>query len=154
MASDQRFAAGTKVPALQSRIEVEKLLQRAGSRAIGVATTDSQAQLVFELERRQIRMLLQFPTVGGFYVDGRGRRRSPTAAEEARDAEVRRLWRALLLVLKAKLTAIAEGVSTVEREFLPDLVGADGRTVLEVLGPALDASRGTAPPLIPERLSP
>lgn len=64
-----------------------------------------------------------------------------------------RRWRALLLVTKAKFEAVASGISTVEREFLADLVLPNGRVVQEELAPRLARWRETevAVPLIPER---
>src|SRR5690606_38687520 len=67
-----------------------------------------------------------------------GRPRTTTAAVQAYEDEVRRRWRSLLLVVKAKLTAVADGISTLEREFLADMVTADGRTVEQVVRPHLE----------------
>jgi hypothetical protein len=47
-------------------------------------------------------------------------------------AEERRRWRAMLLVIKAKLEIVATGSSSFEREFLADILLPDGSTVGDV----------------------
>jgi len=46
-----------------------------------------------------------------------------------RDAEVRRRWRALVLVVKGKLEAVESEIVTFEEEFLAHLVLPNGQTV-------------------------
>lgn len=54
-------------------------------------------------------------------------------------AEERRRWRAQLLLLKAKLEMIAMGATTVEREFMADMLMANGQTVAQQALPQLAA---------------
>lgn len=44
---------------------------------------------------------------------------------------MKRLWRALVLLVRAKITAVNENIVTFEEEFLSNIVMADGRTVAE-----------------------
>ena len=53
------------------------------------------------------------------------------------EAATRQRWRALVLVLKAKLEAVASGISTLESEFLANVVTQDGRTIGDVLLPRI-----------------
>ena len=73
------------------------------------------------------------------------------AAREAWEQEVRRRWRVFVIAIKAKLELIAAGVSTVDREFLADLLLPDGTTVSSRLIPELDRAleRGKLPALLP-----
>jgi len=58
------------------------------------------------------------------------------------EAAVRQRWRALVLVLKAKLEAVASGISSLEAEFLANVVLDNGQTVGQTLLPRLtDAVR-------------
>ncbi len=72
-------------------------------------------------------------------------RRGEGVAREAYDSELRRLWRALALVIRAKLEAVESGISTLDREFMADVVTRDGRTLGEAILPhlaeGLDPSR-------------
>lgn len=53
------------------------------------------------------------------------------------EAATRQRWRALVLVLKAKLEAVASGISTLEAEFLANVVMNDGRTIGAAILPRL-----------------
>ena len=59
--------------------------------------------------------------------------------------------RALYLIVKAKMEAVEAGISTVEREFLYDIVLPDGRTAGEWLAPQIEAAynSGDMPALLP-----
>lgn len=50
----------------------------------------------------------------------------------AGEKEQRQRWRALRLVIYAKMEAVTCGISTIEREFMAWAQGADGRTIGEV----------------------
>ena len=47
-------------------------------------------------------------------------------------------WRALLLVVKAKLEAVEAEIATFEEEFLPHIVLPNGRTVGEMALPEIE----------------
>lgn len=66
-----------------------------------------------------------------------GRRRTATSAAEAYDQAVRSRWRALVLVIKAKLEAVATGIVTFEEEFLAHVVLPSGDTVGRWVEPQL-----------------
>jgi hypothetical protein len=53
------------------------------------------------------------------------------------DAATRQRWRALVLVLKAKLEAVASGISTLESEFLAGIVLPNGMTLGQAVLPRL-----------------
>jgi hypothetical protein len=53
------------------------------------------------------------------------------------EAATRQRWRALVLVLKAKLEAVASGISTLESEFLSGIVLPNGMTVGQAMLPRL-----------------
>ena len=63
------------------------------------------------------------------------RRRTERQAAEAYEAECRRRRQALAAVIKAKLGAVEDGISTIEAEFLAYVVLSDGRTIGEWAGP-------------------
>lgn len=65
-----------------------------------------------------------------------GGRKRYNQVERRREWEqaCRAKWRALLLIVKAKLEAVAQGISTVEREFLADVVTINGQTVQQLYG--------------------
>lgn len=64
--------------------------------------------------------------------------------------EARRKWRMMLMIVKAKLEFVSDGGSTIEREFLADVLLPDGQTAGEWLAPQLRQSYNTGgmPPLL------
>lgn len=150
-----RYAAGTDVSVDRSRSEIETLLERAGARQFGYLREEGQAVIAFRLAERSVRMTLPLPrrderrfteTPSGKWM------RSEKEARAAYEQAVRQAWRQLGLVVKAKLEAIGAGISTVEREFLPDMVLPDGRTVGEsIAAPLAQAyAGGIVVPLLAE----
>ncbi len=117
------YASKTTVPAERSRAEVEKLLYRYGADRFGYMNVRNRVEIAFMIDGRAIKMELPF-------------------ADPDDRQDVNRRWRCLLLVLKAKLVAVEDGISTIEREFLADMVMADGRSVGQFLAPQLAKARG------------
>lgn len=129
----RRFAEGTKVPASKTRIEIDRLLEKHGASQRLVFTDDDRGvhAVAFAISGRQVRFEL------------------PCSPDDGR--EERRVWRALLLVLKAKLELIAGGDSSVDIEFLPNIVLPDGSKVSDRLVPQIAEAyeTGHMPPLLP-----
>lgn len=145
------YASGTDVTADRSRAEIERTLQRFGADQFAYGWDGDQAAIGFRLGGRAVRMTITLPspTAAGFYQTPTGRRRSDTAARDEYEKEVRRRWRALAAVIKAKLVAVEEGISTIEREFLADLLLPSGQTLGDELVPRLDRISGGLPALLP-----
>lgn len=149
------YAAGTEVPATKSRAEIEHTLERFGATGFsyGWMAERNVAQIEFLLGERQMRFTLELPdrSERRFTVDGRGRRRTETGIRAAYDQEVRRLWRSMLLVIKAKLEAVKSGIVTVEQEFLAHIVLPDGSVVGDWANDQLKAvyGGGQMPALLP-----
>jgi hypothetical protein len=164
-----RFAEGTEVPAEKTRAELEKLLVQHGAHQIVVAVDheERRAVVVFGLAGRRIKLHVSTapkvePSPGGRDWqhkpgvcprgwNGWNTSRQKQWVEEQRAQFERSAWRRLLLVVKAKLELVRDADSTVEREFLADILLPNGSTVHEQLGPQLDDSyrTGSMPPLLP-----
>lgn len=151
------YATGTDVSADRSRAEIESTLRRFGADQFtsGWDITSSVAVVGFRLAGRMVRMTLPLPTIDDPMValTPGGSKRSAEQRDTEMAKETRRRWRSLLLVVKAKLTAVSDGISTLEREFLADVVLPDGRTAGEFLAPqiALAYADGSMPALLPGR---
>lgn len=148
-----RYAAATEVPSDRSRSEIERTLRRYGATAFAYGWEGSQAQVGFKLADRQIKFRLPLPDPASeeFTLTPTGKDRSESAAEAAYEQAVRQRWRALALVIKAKLEAVEAGISTVEQEFMSAVMLPSGQTVGEWLGPQLGAvyARESMPALLP-----
>lgn len=138
------FANDTTVPVERSKAEIERLLGRYGAARFMSGWDGDTAVIGFVLGNRTIRFTLPLPakTEKQFHRTPTGRqRRNPADAERAWEQACRSRWRALLLVIKAKLEAVQVGISTVEDEFLAwTVLPGDGRTVGERLRLTIDES--------------
>lgn len=136
-----RYAEGTSVAVERTRNELEKELRRFGATSFAYGWDEAADQQViqFGMSGRMVRMEVPLPKRDDplFTSTAAGRARTKAAAEEAYDKEIRRRWRSLLMVTKAKLVAVHDGITSLEREFLADMVTEDGRTVAEVAAPWL-----------------
>ena len=131
-----RYAKRTKVPVATTKAAIDTLLAKHGAFQRALAT-DERAGLnlvMFSLNvgnsQRQVRLEIKH--------------HGDDAQEE------RRVWRVLYMSLKMKLERIAYGDTTVDAEFLPNVVLPDGRTVLGAMGEQLDRAYmdGGMPPLL------
>ena len=142
------YASGTRVDESRTRGEIEQMLQKAGASAFGSFNdyANRKAQIGFSWKNLNIKLEVLLPAQDDkrFLRDGRGSLRSPAKQAEEYQAECRRRWRCLAMVLKAKLVAVGEGVTTLEREFLPYMVMANGRTFGEEMAPQIEAAKGGA----------
>jgi hypothetical protein len=140
----RKFAEGTEVPVARSRGEIEALVEQHGATKFMSFFEEGRAVIAFGMKERLIRFTIALPgrDEERFTRDPRAtwRKRSTEAAEKAYKAEERRIWRALLLVIKAKLEAVQSEITTFEQEFLPFIVLADGQTVGDTIIPQLGRS--------------
>ena len=104
------FAAQTRVPVEKTKVEIEKLVRKYGATGFQTGWQGKQAHISFLARERHIRIAVTVP-------DG---------------AQVeRQKWRALLLVIKAKLESVDAKIATFEEAFATDIVMPSGRTVWE-----------------------
>lgn len=137
------YAEATNVSEERSQSELKSMLRRAGSETIAIAEEADQVGILFRLRSISYRVQITLPdrNAAEFTRSPSGKRkRTDDQAWAAWEQETRRLWRCLVLVLKAKLTAVRDGVATVETEFLPYMVMQDGRTVAEAALPQFIAA--------------
>lgn len=148
-----RYAERTEVSSEKSRAEIERTLRRYGASAFAYGWQGLEAQVMFELADRRVRFAIPMPDPHDdkFTLTATGRERSEAATEKEYEQAVRQRWRALALVIKAKLEAVEAKISTVEKEFLAHVVLPDGSTVGDWAAPQLEVaySRGQMPALLP-----
>lgn len=133
------YARDTSVSAEKSRAEIEKILGRYGATDFAYMTRESgrYATIGFRLKARTIRFDLAMPDPAAkefTRTPGRGWARTAPQAAAAWEQATRQRWRALKLVVQAKLEAVEAGISTIEQEFLAWTMTPTGRTVWEEIG--------------------
>ena len=105
-----RYARRTEVPVSRSRAEVERLVLMYGADQFGTAVDNQgeRAMVQFRISSWLVRFVLPL--------------------YQCTEQQQRQRWRALVLVIKAKLEAVESGITTVEEEFLPHIVTPSGET--------------------------
>lgn len=169
MTKRRRFAEGTDVVVSKTKTELDALLAAHGAtqRTVGEDDEQGRAVVVFRMDGRHVRLEVRLapdpplpdPTKTdweqkaecprGWGSWTRERRKAWVAVQ--REQFAREAWRRVLLVTKAKLEIVADGTSTVEREFLADLLMPDGQTVHEAIADRIAQAYldGQMPPLLP-----
>ena len=134
MSTARRYAWLTTVPVEQSRAEMMTLLAKHEVRKLATThDSDTGDGIQFVLGDRQYRFFIPKPRaqeverMGYDSLYWKGGQTWTLAI----DAEWRRRWRAMLMLWKVKLDAIAAGDATLDAEFLAYAVMADGRTLLQ-----------------------
>lgn len=105
-----RYAARTTVTPQKSRAEIESVIKRYGATGFNSGWQGEDVRVEFLCKDRHIRFVMREPQ-----------------SEQAK----RQKWRALLLLVKAKLEAVDAKIVTFEEAFLSDIVMSDGKTVWE-----------------------
>ena len=82
--------------------------------------------------------MLVMPSIDDYARTPRNARRTAAAQQSAWEQACRQRWCALLLIIQAKLEAVEGGITTLESEFLANLVLPDGVTVGDWLAPQIE----------------
>ncbi len=135
------YAANTTVSVAQSRAEIERLLSRhkCNKFMAGVDHDTHRATVQFQAHDRIVKFEIALP-------DPKDRKYTKnkhgwTAPQSVIDKLVaqdeRTIWRALLLVIKAKLEAVESHIATFEDEFLAHVLLPNQQTVAQYIGPTV-----------------
>lgn len=146
-----QYAKSTNVSSELSRLEIEKILVRYGAENFAYATAKGKALIGFTMFDRQVKFMLPLPRMEEFALTPTGRERSENSQYDAWEQACRQRWRALKLVIQAKLEAVECGISVFEDEFMSNIVLPGGTTVGEFMKPQIsEAYRiGTPPHILP-----
>lgn len=148
-----KYAQNTEVSSSRSREEIERTLAKYGADEFMYGWKSGSAVVGFRMNDRLVRFLLPMPDPDDpeFTQTPTGRERSERQQREAYEQATRQRWRALALVIKAKLEACDAGISEFESEFLANIVLPDGKTVgdhsIPLIQQAYDSGR--TPLLLP-----
>ena len=150
-----RYAQNTDVSSSKSRNEIEKTLMRYKADQFMYGWKDGAAVVGFRMNRLMIRFVLSMPDKADrrfTHTKNKGMRRSEDAVEREYEQAVRQRWRALALVIKAKLEAVESGISMFEEEFRANIVLPDNQTVSDFMLPqiAIAYERGDTPKMLPD----
>lgn len=147
------YAARTDVPVSRSRDEIEATLNRFGASGFAYSNYPPDVTIAFEIGGIRVMMKMRLPVLGDIPARGaNGRLRTASAIQKDHEQACRQRWRTLANAVKAKLAMVDDGISTIEREFLADVVIGNGYTIGDVVTardlPAIIES-GHLPALMP-----
>lgn len=141
------YAKKTETPVVKSRAEIERVLIRYGASHFAYMVSPEHSIIGFQAANRRVKFVVPMPNPKAreFTHATRGKyafetERSDGAALAAWDQACRQRWRALLLVIKAKLEAVEVGIATFEEEFLAHIVLPNGQTIGEAFIPQIEAA--------------
>ncbi len=107
------YAKGTTVTVSKTRHEIEAMIAKQGADEITVSTsqTTGLCRIGFCIKGRNVTFEMKIPFKN-------------TKAQT--EKEERRMWRALLLCIKAKFECVESGIATFDEEFLAYVVADNG----------------------------
>jgi hypothetical protein len=145
------YASNTQVSSDQSKGEIERILQRYGADEFVTGWDQKRAVVMFRMNNRRIRFYLPMPARDEYKETESGRSRtSDYTIDEAWEQAKRQRWRALALAIKAKLEAVASGITSFEEEFMAHVVMPNGKNFGEWAVPQIAESyaKKAMPPLL------
>jgi len=147
-----RYAENTSVSVEKSKAEIERILQRYGAEQFISGWDQIRAFIAFRMMDRQVKFIITLPDQEEYKTTPSGRRsRNRDSQLKAWEQACRQRWRALSLVIKAKLEAVESGITTFEDEFLAHIVLPNGQTAGEFIKPQIEIAykNGKMPQLLP-----
>ena len=148
------YARNTDVSPEQTKAEIERTLRRYGADQFMYGYDRQQGIVGFRAFGRSVRFLVPLPDPKEerfLYTPARRYERSAKQQAEAYEQEAKRIWRALLLAIKAKLEVVESGIATFEEEFMSYIVLPDNTTVGQWMTPQIAKAyeEGLMPSLLP-----
>lgn len=137
------YASNTNVSCDKSRAEIDRTITKHGATQFMYGWQENRVVIQFVCKSRHIRFQLLLPARNNprFSKTPTGRKkRNPAAQEAAWEQACRQRWRALALVIKAKLEAVETGITSFDDEFLAHIVLPNGQTVGQHVLPNLNAA--------------
>lgn len=146
------YAENTSVSIERSIAEIQQTLRRYGATSFGYLEQNNRIAIAFEMRGRRVRFTSPLPSFSeSERTPERRIRRSQAEALKAHEARLRERYRALLLVIKAKLESVTSGIETFDEAFMAHLVLPNGQTVGEWGTPQIEVAyaSGHMPALLP-----
>ena len=148
------YAQNTSVSVEKSKAEIEQTLQKYGAVEFVSGWNQEKAYIGFKMNGRFIKMIIPLPDKNSrefTHTPGKDKRRTSEQAIKEWEQACRERWRALNLMIKAKLVYIETGARSFDEEFMADIVLPDGQTTGEFMMPQIQIAyeTGKVPGLLP-----
>lgn len=148
----KRYAQDTAVPIERSRDELQRLVENAGGTHYLMFAGPDVWVVQFRMSDRFIRLQLPRPVEADAARTPAGKSRTSKQRDAALAQLGRQRWRALRLIVRAKLEAVASGIGTIESQFLSDILLPEGQTLGEWMASQIASAYagGKQPQLLPD----
>ena len=124
------YANKTSVPVERSMIQVRQILQKHKVQAVAIAETDEGAATKFVFEGKPYQFVIKYPMISQesvmFTPSGKQRTGAQKLAEI--ESEKRRLWRCMVLYIKAAIEAHVNGLVDLKRSMIGHMLLPSGKT--------------------------
>ena len=127
------YAKDTRVSPEKSMAEIRSLLKKHGATHTGILENEQTAGVEFIMHDIRIRFVVTLPQRSEFNTNITGARMGKSLGDQAHAKAIRQRWRALLLVIKAKLEIVELDIETFEQTFMSHIVIANDRTIGEMI---------------------
>ena len=129
------YASKTSVPIGQSQVEVRKILMKSGADGVAIAETMQGSSTQFIFEGKPYKFTIMYPDRNDerFTHTNKGKKRTSVQLESELEAEKRRLWRCMVLYIKACLEAHTNGLVNLKRSMVGNMQLPNGKTFYEAI---------------------
>ncbi len=135
-----RYASETEVPVERSKRQIEDLLKSRKVEGYHTGWDTARDVIEFLWKGKQIRFTLKRPAEANFQISDRGFSRNMTQIRQAMEQADRQRWRALYLVIRAKIEAVEADLAVFEEEFLAFIVvPGKNQTIGELMVPRIQS---------------
>src|SRR5688572_2433459 len=118
----KRYAAETEVSVVRSKQQIEQLLVARGVEGYHTGWDQARDVIEFVWKGKQVRFVLPRPKRDDFRVGPSGLWQTDRQIGQAMEQADRQRWRALYLVVRAKIEAVEAELAVFEEEFLSFIV--------------------------------
>jgi bisphosphoglycerate-independent phosphoglycerate mutase (AlkP superfamily) len=124
------YANKTSVPVDRSMSQVRQVLQKHKAQAVAIAETDEGAATKFVFEGKPYQFVIKYPAIveERIALTSSGKKRTTAQALAEIEAEKRRLWRCMVLYIKAAIEAHANGLIDLKRSMVGHMLLPSGKT--------------------------
>ncbi len=137
------YAKGTAVSVDRSMNEVRGLLMKNKAEAVAIVESQDAFQVQFVFDGHAYKFPIKYPNPQDptIRLNHKGWIKSEAQIQKSIDDEKRRLWRAMVLYIKAALEAHQNGLVNIKRSLMANMVTYSGKTIYQSLESNLDKAK-------------
>lgn len=148
-----KFATHTVVDPEETLMEIRRTLKRYDATNMTTVEGEKFIYIMFEMQHRRVKFVVPMPNKDSEeFIGGSGSKYYSKGdfVPEKYEQGIRSRWRALLLVIKAKLESYDVGIEDFQDAFMAQILLPDGQTMSEWAKPQIAKAYETdgMPPLL------